>query len=411
MSKKMFFILLLLLFLYVTTFNVFITETFKLPAPAVFLSALLMFYGQKEMQFVYGLELMVLITAVLLYQLIGEQDISSFFAISIVLMCFALFFNYVIGSDIQKFILAITIFYSLLLLSGLVMFLDHQYHLATIRGMLIGAPVLQSPSGISATVFGFGYQMATLTPFLFTAVILFRQKWLVIGVSILVIACLIFFGMQRSVLVAFGCTATLVLIYYYRARSILLGMVIAMMLLVAQNFAPRFSADKNQQNILNKNIGQADKNQMRGSLMSENLSLIADYPFGLIFYGKRWNDVVQHNFVYKSGTTVITSHNAYLMFITYLGPVLGVIFLLLVYFSISKIVVFAFISVKKRETALLCCLCASFVGVSINAFFHNEWLLIGSGPTLFLYFAILHLYRLTYQKNNASGGSLARRSF
>jgi hypothetical protein len=126
----------------------------------------------------------------------------------------------------------------------------------------------------------------------------------------------------------------------------------------------------------------------RSTLAAENLRIYSDYPYGLIFYGKDWSDVTYRNEVFSSG---ITSHNAYLMFLTYVGPFLGLGILAGLYYKISKIIINAFRNVKKKKYALMICLCCSFIAVSINSLSHNSWLVSANGPTFFLYFAILHL--------------------
>ena len=130
--------------------------------------------------------------------------------------------------------------------------------------------------------------------------------------------------------------------------------------------------------------------------MKENVKILAANPFGLIFEGKTWDDVAGRNPVFRIGQSgLVTSHNSYLMFITYLGLVLGGGLLFLIYRKVIKITWVALNHVKDRDYALLVCLCFSFLAISINALFHNEWLLgSGCGPTLFLYFSVLHLYNL-----------------
>lgn len=398
MIRKSAFYVLLLLFIYVTTFNIFITGIFKVPAPLIFLVPLLLFDKIKGTRFEYGYQLLVFFIAAVLYKLIGEADIPGFFAVLITVLCFAVFFNYVIANSLQRITIAIAIFYSLLMLSGLLMFIDHQYSITRLRSLLVASDVLQGPSGIATTIFAFGYQMAALTAFLFSAVILFKKNWL-FSLSVMVLALsFIFFGMQRSVLIAFGFVAVMLIVFYYRAKSIVVFCALIAIFLVGQNYIGQFSADKKQQNIFNKNETQSGRNEMRGDLMSENIAVITDYPFGLLFYGKNWNDVVQHNFVYKNGTSVITSHNAYLMFITYLGPLLGMVLLVLLYLKVGKVIGGAFRQIRRKENALLISLSCSFIAISINSFFHNEWLLDGSGPTLFLYFSILQMAKISAQK-------------
>lgn len=388
------FLFLLFAYVYATTFNIFMTGIFRIPAPVVFLAPLIYFYRTEIKHFSYGKEMLVFFVAALFFYLIGQADITGFFALLIVAACFALLFNYVIGTDLKRMNIAVGFFFGVLLLSGLIMFVDHQYNMAPIRSLLVQEDVLQAPAGISTTIFTFGYQMAALTPFMVVNAVLFKRSWLLnlllFGLSL----CLIFFGMQRSVMVAFAAVVGLFFLSYYKFKSVLLFGLLAGMFFIAQGSLDQFSGDKKQQNILNKSAENAKGKEERGDLMGENIQIITEYPFGLLFYGKTWNDVVQHNFVYKKGPIVITSHNAYLMFITYLGPLLGFILLILLYRKVGKVIFYAFLHVKDKKNALLVCLSCSFMAISINSFFHNEWLLATSGPTLFLYFAILQLSKI-----------------
>lgn len=391
MTKRIIFFVLIFLYVYVTTFNIFLTEIIKVPAPILILTPLLIFYRQDNVNFRYGLQGILFFIAVMLNMLIGESELVGFFAFIINLACLIIFFNYIIGDSLERMMMTIYFFYGLLFISGVVLLMDHQLDIADIRTMLIGGPVLQSPSGIATTQFTFGYQMAAVTPFMLIGTILFKKNWLLSLVIIILAICFIFFGMQRSVFVAFFAAVALFIFLYFRAKSIFLFLGISAIFLLGQGYMDQFSEDKNQKNILNKSVKQADKNENRGDLISENFKIIAEYPFGLIFYNKTWNDVVQHNFVYKNGHQIITSHNAYLMFITYLGPILGLLLLVLIYFKVCKNVWLALKQIKLEENAMLVCLSCSFIAVSINSFFHNEWLLSTSGPTQFLYFSILHL--------------------
>lgn len=391
MTKRIIFFVLLFLYVYVTTFNIFITEIIRLPAPILILAPLLIFYRQEGVHFEYSKQWVLFFIAVMLYMLIAESDMVSFFAFLINLTCLIIFFNYIISHSLERLNAVVFIFYGLLFISGMVLLLDHQFDIPHIRSLLIGSPVLQAPSGLATTQFTFGYQMAAVTPFMLIGSILYKKGWFLSIALASLALCFIFFGMQRSVFVAFFVTLSIFFFAYYKTKSILIFLAIAALFVVGQGYMEQFSENKNQKNILNKSVKQADKNENRGELIGENLKVIADYPFGLIFYNKTWNDVVQHNFVYKNGPHIITSHNAYLMFITYLGPLLGLVLLVLIYFKVCKSIWLSLKEIKIEENSLLICLSCSFIAISINSFFHNEWLLSTSGPTQFLYFSILHL--------------------
>lgn len=274
------------------------------------------------------------------------------------------------------------------------MLIDHQYKITLIRSLLVQDIVLQSPSGIATSMFTFGYQMAALTPFLVINAIVFKRNLSLNLVVFILSLSFIYFGMQRSVLVAFGLAVALFFISYYKTKSIVIFAALFIVLFTAQSSIEQFSEGNKQQNILNKNAENAKEKEERGDLVTENIQIIANYPLGLLFYGKTWNDVVQHNFVFTTGPVTITSHNAYLMFITYLGPLLGGILLILLYQKVGKIIFISFRHIKDSKNFLLVSLSCSFIGISLNSFFHNEWLLSTSGPTLFLYFAILQLAKI-----------------
>src|SRR5690606_5998068 len=91
-------------------------------------------------------------------------------------------------------------------------------------------------------------------------------------------------------------------------------------------------------NIITKNENNMQEYN-RSTLAAENLRIYSGYPYGLIFYGKNWSDVIYRNEVFSSG---ITSHNAYLMFLTYLGPFLGLGILIGLYHRIGKIIIDSF---------------------------------------------------------------------
>jgi hypothetical protein len=144
------------------------------------------------------------------------------------------------------------------------------------------------------------------------------------------------------------------------------------------------------ENILTKNEHN-DASNDRSGLAMENLRIYTEYPFGLIFYGKNWGDVIYRDYVFSSG---ITSHNAYLMFFTYLGPFAGIGLLLAIYYKPIQLFLGAVRFIRKKENALMICLCFSFIGICLNALSHNPWLLSADGPTVFLYFSILQLHHI-----------------
>jgi len=350
---------------------------------------LILLLKPSSWEFLYQKELIILIVAVFFLDLLAQQSINTFFAFIITIVCCAAFFNYVIATNIKRFTISLNIFFGLLMLSSIIMLLDHQYDMIALRSFMAGGDVLQKPSGIATTIFTYGYQLSALAPFLFVGAMIYKKHTSIRVIGACLCLVFIFYGMQRSVLIGFLVSITLFILFYYRAKSFLILIFVAGILFFSQSEQNQFLGH-DQQNIFNKNQSSKE-NENRSDLLKENVKIIENFPLGILFYGKTWEDVAQHNPVYKNGIGLMTSHNAYLMFVTYLGPLLGVIFLLLIYKRVLIIVFEAIMNSRKRKDALLICLCCSFICITLNACFHNEWLLDNSGPTLFLYFSILQL--------------------
>lgn len=260
--------------------------------------------------------------------------------------------------------------------------------------------VKQSPSGIAVYQFTFGYQLAALSPFILIYTFLFH-KHLLIKVAVF-FTCLLFIylGMQRSVFITFICSIGLFILMYYRVKAVFIISIAILGSALFYDFILEKHIDSNN-NILTKNMTNEPENN-RKVLITENINIYSNYPLGLVFYGKNWADVIYRNPVFYKG---ITSHNAYMMFFTYLGPFLGLGLLILIFNSIVKIAYYAVKEIRLKENALLICLCFSFLGICINALSHNAWLISADGPTLFLYFAILHLAKIKkYESANEAIG-------
>lgn len=398
MFKQLFIFLLVLMYLYTLTFNIFMTSVFRIPAPLIFCIPLIFLFRNRLMEpFRYKFEVIVFFLAAGIYFLIGQQVINLFFAVVIIIVCCSLYFNYFIGYDFTRFKMSIWIFYSLLSLSAIIMLLDHIYKLESIRSLLIGEPVMQSPSGISVFIFTYGYQLAALVSFLAILSATHKKSLIIHLFTIGICMILILYGMQRSVLITFLFSVVVFWLLFYRYKVVLMfGLIIIMSISLSSSIEVLTTGT--QQNILTKNEKNKEAGENRGGLLIENFKVISNYPFGLIFYGKTWNDVVKHNPVYKSGIKTISSHNAYLMFLTYSGLVLSLLFFYLIYRKIFQIIIHALRHIKDKNNALMVCLSFSFLSISLNSFFHNEWLLAASGPTLFLYFSILQLDAIQNKK-------------
>ena len=391
----------MVLYLYTLSFGIFMTATFRIPAPLVFCFPLIILFRERLIRFYYKKELWVLVIAMFSYYVIGLDDFKYFAASVITVIACVFYFQYFIAHNTRRFNLSILIFYSLLAFSSVVMVLNHFYpQMITLRELIMDEKVIQSPSGIAIYQFTYGYQLAALGPFILIYTFLFH-KHMVIKVGVF-LACLVFIylGMQRSVFITFICSIGFFLLVYYRVKAVFIISIAIVTSVFFFEYVLEKHIDSNN-NILTKNMNNEPENN-RKVLIAENLNIYADYPLGLVFYGKNWGDVIYRNPIFYKG---ITSHNAYMMFITYLGPFLGLGLLILVFRSIIKVAYNAVKEIRRPENALLICLCFSFLGISINALSHNSWLISADGPTLFIYFAILHLDKI--KKNELLNDSLA----
>lgn len=381
---------LMVLYLYALAFGIFMTESFRIPAPFLFSFPLILLFREGSKELFYSKELIAFSLALISYYVIGIGDYPSYFATQLNFLLCLFYFNYFIGTNTARFNLSVYIFFILLGISAIVLVLNNYYpSIDSLRALLVDDVVLQSPAGISPTQFTFGYQLAAFTPFLLTYTFLFKKHLFIRLIAFLACLFLIYLGMQRSVFITFICAISLFLLFSYRIKAVFfigLAVFFSVMFynLVLQNEV------NSRDNIVAKNINN-DPEHNRSLLTAENLRIYSDYPLGLIFYDKTWGDVIYRNTVFSSG---ITSHNAYLMFMTYLGPFLSFVFLLFIYRGVFRVGYQAFKDFKKPENALLLCLCFAFISVSINAAAHNAWLLSTDGPTLFLYFSILHFNKL-----------------
>lgn len=402
MLKKFLVLFLMVMYLYTLTFNMFMTSVFRLPTPLMFCIPLLFVTGKfKDSAFVYKREIIGFFITLIAFYLLSQYRIKEFNVKLITIICCALYFNYYIGEDLKKFKISVCVFFVLLGMSACVMMLNHRYPLEIngLRAVLTGGVIEQSPSGIAIFMFTFGYQLAALTTFLVVYTSVYGRGLIVQTVSIIISLAFLLYGMNRSSFVAFACALLLFWLLFYRIKVVFILALIASIGFTFNSAMEDLSSGR-KQNILSKNERKGEEN--REDLMIENLKIIGDYPEGLVFHGKTWADVAMHNATFRSGAEgLITSHNAYLMFVTYLGIVVAPLLLLFLYYRILKISWRCFIHIRDKENRLLICLCFSFLAISINAMFHNEWLL-SSGPTLFLYFAILQLDFIRRKKASQS---------
>jgi hypothetical protein len=380
---------LVIMYLYTLSFGIFMTDFFRIPAPLVFCIPLVFLFRDKDkLGFMYSSELMLFGLAIFLYNVIGLAELKEFIAYLICIGMCSFYFNFFVGTNKRRFNISIYVFMALLTFSAVVMVFNPYFlvKINDLRSTLLGEPVMQSPSGIATYQFNFGYQLAALVPFLMIFTFVFKKPFPVKVLILLICLLFIYLGMQRSVFVGFVCSSFLFLLMYYNYKAIFIMALTICAAFVFYTYVLKDNLDS-YNNIITKNENNMQEYN-RSTLTAENLRIYSGYPYGLIFYGKNWSDVIYRNEVFSSG---ITSHNAYLMFLTYLGPFLGLGILIGLYHRIWKIIIDAFRNVRKKEYALIVCLCCSFIAASINSLSHNSWLVSANGPTIFLYFALLHL--------------------
>jgi hypothetical protein len=388
---KVFGLLLAVFFIYTLTFDIFLSNFFRIPTPLLSCIPLIIFFRIKNMQFLYGKEMAFFIASAFLYYFIGVDNIVAFSVNSFIFVTTALYFNYFVGTDSRRFNISVSLFFVLLTISTVIMLLNQFMgsDIVAIRALLIDNEIRQSPSGLSATIFGFGYQLAALVTFLLIYCFVKRKNvWIIAAVFILGLVS-IYFGLQRSVLVAFLSSGLMFVVLYYKSRSaVILGVAFAFGLLL-YNYALE-SQKLGTDNILAKSDRDGGT-ESRDGMVAGNLEIITDYPYGLIFYGKDWTEVTIGNPVFPNG---LTSHNAYLMYITYLGPFLGIGLLFLLHKSIIEAFRYAMRNINQADVSLLICLLFAFISICINAMFHNASIITANGPTVFLFFSVLHLRTL-----------------
>ena len=379
----------MILYLYTLAFGIFLTDTFRIPAPLIFFFPLIfLFRNKEETPFLYMKEVLLISLAIFLFYFVGLSEFKTFARNMLSVMMCAFFFNYCIGNNRQRFNTAIIIFYGLLTISAILMVIDSFYGIETFRGLLLDEEVMQSPAGISVYQFNFGYQLAALTPFLFIYTCTSNKSFILSAIILFVCLVFLLLGMQRSAFVTFLFATTLFLLIYYRFKAVFFLSISVVLCGVIYYFVLNDYLD-GMNNIISKNE-TSDPTHNRTSLSAENLNIFLEHPYGLIFYGKTWGDAIYRNYIFSDG---ITSHNAYLMFVTYLGPFLGIGLLISIYHKICRIFVNIIQVIRAQENRLLVCLCFSFLSVSVNALFHNAWLIEANGPTVFLFFSILHMYK------------------
>lgn len=379
-------------YLYSLVFGIFMTDIIRIPAPIILGILMLPFIKKPLPPFAYYKECILFTVALFLYNIVGLGDSVSFFASLITILTCALYFNYFVGSNPVRFNASVFISFALLLVSMIILVLDH-YFVSTIdpiRALMLGEPVKQTPAGLSLTQFTFGYQTAAFSAFVFVLTYTFRQNVFVKVIAFCVCMACLYLGMNRSAFVSFVGAAVIFLFVYYRFKAVFLVAAALLIGFAIYTFVLKENAD-DKNNILAKDQAKEANDFNRVNLAAENLKIYADYPYGLIFYGKNWDEVTYKNIVFEPG---LTSHNAYLMFITYLGPFLGIGLLIGIYYKITRLFRRTIKQGRLKSNALMLCLFFSFISVSLNALSHNAWLVAADGPTLFLYFAILQGARI-----------------
>lgn len=387
MIKRITTYICLVVWVYGVTFGLFLTEHIKLPLTILAGIPLLLTAEKRDLSFNYWRENLFFLLAVFFYFYVGQDDYKALATVMVnVIMC-SLVFSVYIAANRARLYRTVGIFIALLLLSGAIMLLNHSFpEIDRLRSLLLDEQVKQSPAGIATTQFNFGYQLAALTSFLFTWVFCSRKalwlKTLVAGLC----CCLIFWGMNRSVLVCFVASSVLFLIVYYRFKAVIIISFFTLIVFFTYTLLLNGSVGS-KNNILEKNQAPGANDFNRIAMSVENMGVFAEYPLGLIFYGKDWKEVTYRNPMFPEG---LSSHNAYLMFFTYLGPLLGLLILTGIYAGIFR----ATLKVGQRgvtdpDNALSMSLLFGFFAVSLNALSHTGWLINADGPTCMLFFSIL----------------------
>ncbi|RZL51216.1 MAG: hypothetical protein EOP00_00305 [Pedobacter sp.] len=401
--KRVTIFLSMLAFIYTIAFGIFLTDLVRIPAPLIFGLLPLFFATSPLSGFAYHKELILSSLALFLYCIVGNNDFKSFGASMITITSCLCYFNYFVGTSGFRYRLSIAIFVCLLATSMVLMLFDHfdANLIDPIRELSVGEPVKQSPSGIATTQFTFGYQLAAFCTFSVVGVVSHRRSiFIIIAVCLFCLLCM-FFGMNRSAFLVFFVTTGLFIIGYYRWKAIaIIGLILLLSIGIYQVILKENINNKN--NILSKNQAKQANDFNRATMSIENLKIMAEYPYGLIFYGKTWKQATYRNPLFVDG---LSSHNAYLMFITYLGPFIGLGLLAAIYLHIFKLFWSNLRMIKRRKYALFTSILFSFIAVSLNAFSHNGWLLSVDGPTLFLYIAILHYHKVYFTKKTVPIGN------
>jgi hypothetical protein len=380
-------------YLYTVAFNIFMTAIFRIPAPMIFGLLLLPFIQRPLPPFIYYRECFLFTLALFLYHIVGMNDYTGFFLSFVTIIACALYFNYFVGTNKLRFHTSVIMLFAWLAFSMIIMVLDHTHPdiIDALRSRMLDEQVKQSPAGIATTQFTFGYQIAAFTTFAFIATFTFRLNSLVKVLVFCVCMLFLYLGMNRSALISFAGAVMVFLFIQYRFKAVILVALVAIISLLIYNYVLKDNFDS-KNNILAKNEAKEANDFNRANMAAENLKIFADYPFGLIFYGKDWDEVTYRNSLFTFG---LSSHNAYLMFITYLGPFLGIGLLGAIYYRITRLFAEVVKHIKLKHNAVLVALVFAFIATSLNALSHNGWLIDADGPTLFLYFAILHCARLT----------------
>lgn len=376
-------------YLYTLTLFIFMTEWLRIPAPVIGGLLLLPFVKKPLPPVDYTKEVILIAVSLFFYYVVGMNDFTTFFANLITISVCAFYFNYFVALSRQRLNISALLFFLFLLLSMVILLLDHNDpgNIDPLRSKMIGSTIEQSPAGLAMTQFVFGYQVAAFTAFAF--VFAFSRSFgFQFIIRVLVVgSCLVcvYYGMNRSAVVSLAAIVVLFLLIRYRARGVLFIAATALAGLAVYSTLMNNSMD-DKSNVLAKTEAKEGVEVTRAQLADANLKIFADYPYGLMFYGKTWDEVTYRNPDFPFG---LSSHNAYLMFITYLGPFLGLALLAALYYRVIKIFFITIKHIHLKKNALLITLLFAFIAVSVNAFFHNAWILTADGPSLFLYFAIM----------------------
>ena len=117
----------MVLYLYALAFGLFMTESFRLPAPLLFSFPLILLFREGSKKVLYSKELIAFSLALISYFAFGLGTFPTVFATFLNIILCMFYFNYFIGSNTARYNLSIFIFFVLLGVSALVLVFNNYF--------------------------------------------------------------------------------------------------------------------------------------------------------------------------------------------------------------------------------------------------------------------------------------------